>query len=254
MVEHASDQSTGESHDSIPLKPVQSNYLLVKFWNRALWKAIKGSGPNSPGLSRFFEDQSGHELSLDAKTQVSEDIHGFWLDTFRAQDPEKQLGNWGDIGLKLKDDFRDTMEKKHPWLRLCDGRWKSKQLWVNYYSNWKPPLLAKTTNAKRNATLTPNPEDSTPIPDDPIPGTPIQIDPVSDTPIEISSNTKGTSAGSKRRHEDEANPVLSPSSKRSKGKEPLVAPTEFHHSKPVPRKTRNARKVSDNQCQIYFKG
>ena len=243
--------------------------------------AIRGNGsntdPNSPGFSRFFEDEDGQELSPDAKTQVFEDLYGFWLNTLKAGDPEKQLGNWSDIGLKLKEDFHQTLESKHPWLRLCDGQWKSKQLWVNYYGTWRKGKVKSPTpsDTRGNTKPTSNPKDLTLTLNDPLPNSPNSPipnslnDPIPDSPIEILFDTNETSTGSKRRRKDGDDPVSGPLSKCNKGKQPIVAPTAFHHEqqiatpatfrreqsitaptlfhtgKPVPKKKAYTRKVSN---------
>ena len=210
MVDHISTNFTGEitaiGTTSIPLNPKKVNFKLVAFWENEPWQAIKNkSGVKdtdsvSPVLSLFMEDEFGQPVSDDVKKEVRGDIAGYWTDVHNS---DEDLGNWKEIGFKRREDFRKTMEGKYNWLRLCEGHWKTKQLWVNYFPSWKTSNLPPT--------VTPTPADNeTPSPD-PDAGE-------GETPT--STKTKGktpTSAKTKGK---------TPTSTKPKGKTPANAKTK----------------------------
>ena len=154
MVDHISTNFTGEipgvKVPGIPPNPKHKVFELTKYWNHDPWKAAWGGGKiknyDSPILSLFMEDEFGQPVSDEVKEEVRGDLFGYWNDLY---DTGKKLTNYKDLGLKRREDFRKTMESKFPWLCLCEGHWKVKQLWINYFSSWKKTRLPPTPDTKK---------------------------------------------------------------------------------------------------------
>ena len=87
-----------------------------------------------PVLSIFMEDQSGKAVSEEVKDEVLDTLQSYWIN---VHDSRETVCSWTDTGLVRKDNFLATMERKFPWLKLCEGCWKTKQLWINYFGKWK---------------------------------------------------------------------------------------------------------------------
>ena len=48
-----------------------------------------------------------------------------------------------DRNSTLRDKFRDVIEEKFPFLRLCAERWKVETLWKKNYHSWMRSYLAR---------------------------------------------------------------------------------------------------------------
>jgi hypothetical protein len=185
------------------------------FWNAASWRGLRSNGAkdldlNAPILSLFMEDQAGNPISEEVRADVYDTIQSYWID---VRDDGEQVRLWKETGLRRKEDFLAKMERKFPWLKLCEGHWKTKQLWINYFGKWK-----KTP-----------PNKPSPVPDNK------SSQPKEKTPIEISSDDGVAPANTKRRREGEED---SQPPKRHKGKEREVAPPTFHPPRPQPKKMK----------------
>lgn len=257
MVDHISTNFAGEipgiKTSGIPLNPKRDNFPLPKFWNQDAWKSIRGGSKiknfDSPILSLFLENEFGKPLSDEVKEEVRGDIFGYWND---AYDAGEVLKNYKDLGLRRKEDFRKTMEGKFPWLRLCEGHWKAKQLWINYFSSWKKTRLPPTPDTKSPPTSPGNLQGKTPIElssDDNETlkaKTPIDISSDSsedeapkvsnrETTIEISSSDEDDTPTGSKRKQDNNGPDAGPS-KRLKGKGKEVPTPDPHPVRPYPKK------------------
>ena len=219
MVErlHVSITST---HTPPPPTVLRQEDSQTQFWNVAPWREVRNSGKgnpdaNSPVLSLFMEDQFGNPIPDEVKERVSDTLHSYWIDVHNSGEPVRP---WSETGLRRKDDFQVTMERKFPWLKLCEGHWKAKQLWINYFDKgkWKSPSN-KPSPVPGNKPAKPN-------------------EPKERTPIEISSDAGDAPASSKRGREGDEDHE-SASSKRRKGKAKETALPDFHPARPQPKKT-----------------
>lgn len=133
----------------IPLNPRKKDYRHLKFWNKAPWQLIRNGSEikdiESPILTLFFEDETGALVSDEIKKQVRLDLAGYWFSML--EEGETPRGH-DSHGLKRQEDYRETMEDKYPWLRLCDGHWKVKQIWTNYYRKQRIDALALGKRSK----------------------------------------------------------------------------------------------------------
>ena len=132
---------------------------------------------NVPVLSMFMEDEFGKPVLADVRDEVYDTIQSYWIN---IHDNGGEVHGWTNTGLQRKEDFQDTMERKFPWLKLCEGCWKSKQLWINYFGKSKKGPLNK----------------SSPVPDN---KSTKSDEPKEKTPIEISSDDSDPPANVKRR-------------------------------------------------------
>jgi hypothetical protein len=124
----------------IPLKPLRVDYPRVPYWVQDDWLRLRGghgSDTTSPTYSDAFRDPIPEGVRTDLHTQVVT----YWNQIFRqGVTPLPYDDNDADI----LDAFQTRMEKKFPWLRLCEGHWKVKQVWKNCYGGWKKKRLSAT--------------------------------------------------------------------------------------------------------------
>ena len=215
---------------SIPKNLKKEDFQGVNCWNQGPWLEIrsgsKNKDVNSPVLSLFFEDKFGNPISDKVKEQVRGDIAAYWIDMIREGEMPT---HYHGLGFKCREHYRNTMEDKYPWLRLCEGHWKVKQIWINHWKKDRVPPPAANKKSKTPIEISSDTEDSSPAPNEP----------VHHTPIELSSDEDIVSTGSKRKHEDKTRSDSS-SLKKFKGKGKYVGlPAGFNPARPRP-KARNA--------------
>jgi hypothetical protein len=251
MIQHLTTTVTGAipgiAPAGIPLNPRQADYELSNYWRQAPWQAIRSKSktkdPNSSILSLFMEDEFGKPVSDEVKEEVRGDLYGYWADVLNdVNNTGEVLTRYKDLGFKRKEDFRKTMEGKYPWLRLCEGHWKVRQLWINHFSSWKKIHMLAPPPSTNPA----DPNSVTPIEVSSDEGDSDDREPM--TPIEISSDGDASPTGSKRRREESEDSASL--SKKHKGKGKEVAASNFHHPPPQVKKTKAklAKPVVSNLC------
>jgi len=248
MVHHISTNFTGRIPGvetvGIPLNPKRLNYKRVRYWNFDPWQAIRNRSKvkdsDSPILSLFFEDEFGELVSDEVKDEIRGDLYAYWTDMLNAK---VIPGAYKSMGFERKEDYRKTMEGKFPWLRLCEGHWKVKQIWTNHISTWRKSNLPKEMTTKNK---------KTPGPDDTERTTPIEIssseddalsspdDPKRKTPTETTPDEDHIPTGSKRMRKGEDNSDAN-SSKKHKGKGKEIATSGFHPAKPQTKRKNTAK-------------
>ncbi|KAF9777246.1 hypothetical protein BJ322DRAFT_1025872, partial [Thelephora terrestris] len=232
-----------------------------------------------PGIGTFGiplnpkQDEFGVPVSADVKEEVQGDLTAYWVDML--QDGKLPV-HYSGLGLNRREDFRKTMEEKYPWLRLCEGHWKVRQIWVNYYR--KSRILAIIENdptlKKKFAAILPDPrypgdilgyrrfpahwqskeeegvlvisseaEDGSPAPGNTTNEAPVRASNPTIDPEPMESS--GPSAGSKRGR-PESDDMRPASPKKSKGKGKATATTNFHPPKAQPKK--NTAKIGKIYC------
>lgn len=263
MVHHISTNFTGQipgvEAPGIPLNPKQVDHKLLRYWNNEPWQAIRNRSKikdsDSPILSLFFEDEFGQLVSNDTKNEIRGDLYSYWADMLSEGE---MPGPYKHMGFKRKEDYRKTMEGKFPWLRLCEGHWKVKQIWTNHLNTWK----RKHGNSNKS-TASNDPKQKTPGSNKPKHTTPIELpssegdalsnsdDPEHNTPIEIPSSDDRIPTGSKRAREDEGDSDAG-SLKKHKGKEKAIATPGFHPTRPQPKKKITAKITTVSNCLFPF--
>ncbi|KAF9642394.1 hypothetical protein BDM02DRAFT_3133121 [Thelephora ganbajun] len=207
-------QIPGIESSGIPLVPKKSDYPHLKYWNQAPWQEIRNGTRvkdiDSPVLSLFFEDESGNLVSDEVKEEVRGDLYAYWLDM--VTDKEIPV-HYNGLSLRRQEDYRKTMEGKYPWLRLCEGHWKVKQIWVSHWKKDRFPSLAPK-KPKRNtlADVSSGTKGSQPAPKEA----------KSETLIELSSDTNNSS----------------PAPKETKSKIPIKLSSDTEDSSPAPKKPK----------------
>lgn len=218
LVEYTTASTTGPIRNltissSIPLEPRLEDFLHLHWWKQGPWQAIKNKtqskdpGVESPVISLYMEDELGRPITPGVKRSVRRDLYHYWNQLYDSCPQDLRI--FTEIGLDRKEHFRRTLEGAFPWLRLCEGHWKVDQLWVNYFRTWRQPRTpTPSSNAK-----------------EPTPSSTGAVKATSPAPVR-----------SKRGIEEDEQATES-ASKRHKGKErDLMAPTAFHHSRPISRK------------------
>lgn len=211
-----------------PLSPkvLRREDFRTRYWNVASWREkrnngkIKDSDINAPIFSIFMEDEFGVLVSDEVKDEVLDTLQSYWID---VHDSGELICNWKETGFRRKEDFLATMERKFPWLRLCEGHWKTKQLWINYFGRWKRSPSNKQSPVPGDSRDTKK-KDSPPHERQ-------------ETPIDISSDVSNGLASLKHGRDGDEDCEPAPS-KRHKGKEREAAPSTFHPPRPQPKKTK----------------
>ena len=229
-----------------------------------VWGKSKVKNFNSPVLSLFMEDGFGQPILDEVKEEVRRDLFGYWNN---MHNDGKILKNYMDLGFKRREDFHKTMEGKFPWLHLCKGHWKVKQLWINYFSSWKkthlPPSLDSKnpspgpSNIKGKTLIDISLDDDENLKDKALINISSDISD-NETPensncktlIEISSDEDNTPISFKRRHED-SEQGLGPL-KRLKGKGKEVTTSDPYPTRPIPKKI-NARIGKVNNSFLFIR-
>lgn len=96
------------------------------------------------GVLAFLEKDDGKLISYDDKKQLYRAMRGFWNDHIDGRDPPL---NWSSAGETLRNAFRDFLESKFFYLRLCASRWKVEELWKRNYHSWLRSFERRTANA-----------------------------------------------------------------------------------------------------------
>lgn len=100
----------------------------------------KGTTKKESSVLAFLEDENGNPIDVQEKRRLYTELRGFWNDNIDSNCPPD---NWSSAGTTLREKFRDVIEEKFPFLRLCAGRWKVDALWKKNYHSWKRSLLAR---------------------------------------------------------------------------------------------------------------
>ena len=109
-----------------------------------------GSDPGAPKkkapvLSCFLEDKDGDLISESQKKDLFAMVASYWQYLLGKNRAPK---NFRRITLEIKLQWRALMESQFECLRFCDGHWKSDQIWINYYPNWRKTALHKLREEK----------------------------------------------------------------------------------------------------------
>jgi hypothetical protein len=96
------------------------------------------------GVLAFLEKDNGKLISYDDKKQLYRAMRGFWNDRI---DGHNTPLNWSSAGETLRNTFRDFLEGKFFYLRLCAGHWKVEELWKRNYHSWLRSFERRTANA-----------------------------------------------------------------------------------------------------------
>jgi len=103
---------------------------------------LGGDDPNQEdGVLAFLEDDNGKLISYDDKKQLYRAMRGFWNDRIDGCNPPL---NWSSAGETLRNAFRDFLESKFFYLRLCAGRWKVEEIWKRNYHSWLRSFARRT--------------------------------------------------------------------------------------------------------------
>lgn len=129
----------------------------VKMWfsddYKGRRKTVKGpedkleddsNGTSKPSvLSSYMEDESGKVVHETSRAAVRAHAKAFFCSLLKnGRAPAK----WGDASLDVVNELVYELETNFPWLRLCEGHWKAKQVATNSYSQWLPVALNRLKN------------------------------------------------------------------------------------------------------------
>ncbi|KAJ7088472.1 hypothetical protein B0H15DRAFT_1022478 [Mycena belliarum] len=123
----------------------QHDHRKVRFWQRSSYaEVVKNSGVTSCSSTGrkytvtsflFAEDDDGKpptEAEVASMKAVAADIY-FDLGRQGLFPPD----GWSHAGLRAKDQFRASIERRFPVLRLCAAGWKADWIATHTYSNFK---------------------------------------------------------------------------------------------------------------------
>ncbi|KAG7085842.1 hypothetical protein E1B28_003379 [Marasmius oreades] len=92
------------------------------------------------GVPAYLEDENGKVINLSTKTIVYNNARSIWNQRIDLRNPPP---NWSSAGADLRDEFRDVLEEKHPFLQLCSHRWKVEEIWKRNYHSWLKARLKR---------------------------------------------------------------------------------------------------------------
>jgi hypothetical protein len=130
----------------------QLNYLLVRYWNRKIWKSIAGTRKDtfevqtknrSCGGTRsskgenvmmlYIEDANGTPIDGNTASGIRELARSIWRNLYeRGIAPE----TWGQATMEVCEEFCREMESEYLVLRLCNYHWKANTIATAIYSQW----------------------------------------------------------------------------------------------------------------------
>jgi len=168
-----SNPSQPSSMDSMPRKKLlpqldQANYQNIVHWSQDSYLKLRKPGEGtkleddeedvdlepgtskkrsrkpkgmSPVTSSFMEDEDGQIVSREQQDAVRA----------RAREPFNIFLTWGQpipaiskkVDVYTMDEFINIMEENHPFLRLCENHWKSRQVFRTYYPPWHDTNVKK---------------------------------------------------------------------------------------------------------------
>ena len=108
-----------------------------------------GNTPSAPSVSSWMEDEFGRDILDAIRSNLRDDANSYWTDMYTKGEIPKP---WGSTGFERKENFRIIMEGKYPWLRLCNGHWKARQVWINCLTQWKKTNLPKVSDTTPRCT------------------------------------------------------------------------------------------------------
>ena len=100
------------------------------------------------GIPAFLEDQNGALIPYEEKKQLYLTMRGWWNDNINNEDPPF---NWSSTGETLRSSFRNFLEQRFFYLRLCAHHWKVDELWKRNYHSWRRSLLNKAVESDESS-------------------------------------------------------------------------------------------------------
>ncbi|KAF9642952.1 hypothetical protein BDM02DRAFT_3132746 [Thelephora ganbajun] len=117
------------------LKP--DGFKGLKYWYKAPWSEIWNGkaivDTEDPILVLFFEDETRGLVPKSKIQSVRNAVKAYFE---FLQEKNRAPKSWTCAALDLQIDFTQTLEEEYEFLRYCDRHWKSKQIFMNYYSQW----------------------------------------------------------------------------------------------------------------------
>ena len=151
-----------------PPKPLKrEDYPNVKYWDRqprskTQYAAIKVAATSDSGddsssepdndknadlqtkgkdkIFAFLENEEGELISLSEKEALYSEVRGWWNENI---DAARVPQNWSSAGATLRNQFRNDIEEKFFFLRLCSAHWKCEAIWKKNYHSWKATFRSR---------------------------------------------------------------------------------------------------------------
>lgn len=137
-----------------------ANYPNVQMWfsddyngRRKTGKAAEGEKledesketSKSSILSSYMEDESGKVVHETSRAAVRAHAKAFFCHLLKNG---RAPARWREASLDVVNELVYELETNFPWLQLCEGHWKAKQVATNSYSQWLPSALLRLKNDK----------------------------------------------------------------------------------------------------------
>lgn len=142
----------------------------ARFWDQSDWTAFAkgevgqtalvniddGEVPKPSGTDwRYMTDENGQPVSKSERTalrttcmQVFHKMDIEWDPTNPIQQRDPPPSTWARMASSYYSDFlRNELEKKHSWVKLCSHAWKSRQIGIDYFPQYRVHSKAPTANA-----------------------------------------------------------------------------------------------------------
>ncbi|KAL0059481.1 hypothetical protein AAF712_013767 [Marasmius tenuissimus] len=98
------------------------------------------------GVYGWMQENDGSLIEFDEKDRVYKDHHSFWNDMEHSHAPE----NYSTLKHAQIDAFIKFIEPLHPWLSLCDGHWKARELLKCNYKSWRRTWQRRKNKEKKD--------------------------------------------------------------------------------------------------------
>jgi hypothetical protein len=126
-------------YSNIPLHPHPDDYPKVKHWTSDRFTKLRHTKRENipedledPVNAQFYEEPSGKIIPLFRRLRIRGDAKAILQGML---DRGVQLKPVTDVAWEPRQEFRDHMERLHPWLRLCHDSWKADRIWAEVYQD-----------------------------------------------------------------------------------------------------------------------
>ncbi|EIW74968.1 hypothetical protein CONPUDRAFT_159728 [Coniophora puteana RWD-64-598 SS2] len=138
------------------LAKLKAAFPKVEFWLRTDytgWDGDQVGDDEEHGATPYLEDEFGEKITRETVDAIKLTLRSMWTGYAKSGD---LLPSWGVQTFDVREEIRDVMYAKYPWLTLCLNDWKLEFLCSKTFPNYKRAKLDDDGNLKIKAD---NPDD-----------------------------------------------------------------------------------------------
>lgn len=122
----------------------------VQYWDRASWTELRsgkaGTKPDDPVLTIFIEDAAGNPVSKSKMQAVRNHANAYFAYLWNNKRGPK---DWSHTTWHVWINFVWKLEEEFEFLRYCDQHWKSEQIFMNYYPQYRSSRIKNDTGKRK---------------------------------------------------------------------------------------------------------